>query len=57
MYTNENEHISLVHFRKVKFLESKSNWAFNSNNITYAAKWKGDGFMQLSFKGEQSHLK
>lgn len=52
MYTNENKHISLIHFRKVKFIESKSNGVFNPNSMTYAAKWKGDGFMQLSFKGE-----
>lgn len=52
MYTNENEHISLVHFRKVKFVEGKNNGAFNPNSMTYAAKWNGDGFMQLSFKGE-----
>lgn len=51
-YTGKNKHLSMVHFRKVKFMESKDNGAFNPNSMTYAAKWKGDGFMYLSYKGD-----
>lgn len=51
IYKGENEHLSMVHFRRVKFIESKDNGAFNPNSMTYAAKWEGDGFMHLAYKG------
>lgn len=51
-YKGENEHLSMVHFRKVKFEESKNNGAFNPNNMTYAAKWEGEGYMHLFYKGD-----
>lgn len=50
IYTQENKHISLAHYRKVKFIESKSNGALNPNSMTYPAKWEGEGYMELNFK-------
>jgi len=42
----------MVYYRKLRFIESKSNGTFNPNSMTYPAKWEGEGFMQLLYKGD-----
>ncbi|MFK7814007.1 MAG: hypothetical protein AB8B59_16035 [Maribacter sp.] len=52
IFKGENKYISIDHFRKVKFVESKNNGAFNPISMTYPAKWEGEAFMHLSYKNE-----